>query len=119
MTDAEIAEAKERADAATDGPWTERVDEDRPDWHLVFGGGDFAPMDVIHVPPHMAHVESNAALVAAARTDVPALVAAALEARALVREMATAMDKWASVEYPFAVHWREKVRAAGLDKEET
>ncbi len=90
---------KKRCDAATEGPWIEREDNDEPAWRVVWSP---FPLDVCSVCPHMTHVEPNAAFIAHARTDVPALVA---RVRELEAERGT-----------FAPDWKDK-RIAELENE--
>lgn len=71
MTEEELARLEALAAAATPGPWTERLDETRPDWRRVYGEG----RDIAYMPPWATTVEPDAAFIAAARTAVPKLVA--------------------------------------------
>jgi hypothetical protein len=78
MTDAELDAIEARAKAATPGPWTAEheyiaapVPGGRPNGEVI---GDFIPSTRSrHVP--VQQMRANATFVAAARDDVPALVA--------------------------------------------
>lgn len=94
MTDLELAELARLVDAATPGPWR-WVDGDPRDSELrkLLGSEDRAVLDFgsdEQYYPSAGEEPSNAdaALIAAARTALPALVAFARECKEVLREMA-------------------------------
>lgn len=74
MTPAELAAIRERAEAATPGPWTERRNDDEDnDFLYSIDGADGQPIvkaDCGVYPPD----KEDATFIAAARSDVPALL---------------------------------------------
>jgi hypothetical protein len=88
MTDAELDAIEARAADATPGPWSARRDG------AVWQPGDMVTMAgavaTVTDPTHPSAVR-DAAFIAAARADVPALVSALREARAACREAAVAL----------------------------
>lgn len=72
MTDQQLAAIKERAEKATPGPWFHGQNADGQ--HNVYAGGgiDITPAWCVHGLPMCP---DDAAFIAYARTDVPALVA--------------------------------------------
>lgn len=75
MTDDEIRAAKARAEASTTGPWLSR-------------GG----MVIVEAEQASDAMKKNSVFIAAARTDVPALCNALLEARDVVRALVYRID---------------------------
>lgn len=80
MTESELQAIEARAEAATEGPWHS---EDG----LVDMGMDKPTIDLIRED----NCRANADFIAAARTDIPALVA---EVRRLREELKISHDRW-------------------------
>jgi hypothetical protein len=100
VTTAELDAIEARAQAATEGPWATR-DADR---HMVRDAKDV----VLYAYGLEKGGYANAAFIAAARQDVPRLVAAVRELRAVVEEC-----EWASYGCPVCGHAEPGMHATG------
>jgi hypothetical protein len=88
ISDAELNQIEERARAATEGPWEVfTIASSAGESSRIFSDALGPAADIAHIPMPWNGDGSNAAFIAAARTDVPALVAALREARGVVREV--------------------------------
>lgn len=92
LTDAQIAAIRERAAKATPGPWG--IGNTSPDQRMVLGengeGRYVCSVQIWQTPRAFGLIEepqreANAAFIAAAITDIPALLAALEEARGALR----------------------------------
>lgn len=72
MVDIEAIWIRERA--ATEGPWSHHLIEERKDWRTVLSARPGGPIDVCEIVPWMGHLEGNAEFIAHAREDIPALL---------------------------------------------
>jgi hypothetical protein len=86
MSPDQLAAIEARAQAATEGPW----EMDEGSYH-VYRGEDMICADL--------YTEPDAAFIAAARTDVPALLA-------LVREQQAKLDRVRDTHKPFTHHFQ-------------
>jgi len=89
VTPAELDEIERRACAATEGPWTSAwtVPPDGGDERLIIGPeGEDVVGQLWYDGAHIACTEPDAAFIAAARTDVPRLVAEVRRLRGIVDE---------------------------------
>jgi hypothetical protein len=88
ISDAELNQIEERARAATEGPWEVfTIASSAGESSRIFSDALGPAADIAHIPMPWNGDGSNAAFIAAARTDVPALVAALREARGALREV--------------------------------
>jgi hypothetical protein len=91
LSDDELTAIEARTNAATPGPWSDRENVEMKAWHIIWS--DFGPLDVAHIPPWMAHCEFNACFIAAARTDVPRLIAEIRRQRAVLDQVDSATQR--------------------------
>jgi hypothetical protein len=80
-----IAEIQARADRAVPGPW--RVEED---WTAEIRSSDDTLLGQIRYPSHL----SDAHFIAAARSDIPALLADREALLAMLRAVVAGYDTW-------------------------
>ena len=96
MTEQQLAEIAARAEQATRGPWVDEVTDDG--WLVVLAAGDsFGALATLgDVSETGSHDHANARFIAAARADVPALVAEVARMRrgvAQLRALLRAIDQ--------------------------
>ena len=98
LTPAELEAMQARADAATPGPWTVHNDARfDPDHYTISSPGNCPELDIrateyVEHPFYGPQGKADADFIAAARADVPALLA---EVRALQQELA---DIWTAMQ---------------------
>ncbi len=102
MKDKELKTIEERANAATPGPWISpwTKPDGVPDSFGIDDSNHFTNSDgaeVIAVSwydgPNLACAEPDAAFIAASRSDIPALCAAARERDAMIAALAAEIDR--------------------------
>ena len=111
MTEEELAAIERRAAAASPGPWLDGWDYDENEGHFILantdGGELFSMAEVLPVdifnPCHQVeakHLRATADFIAAAREDIPALLAECRRLREQLRDIAKcATDVLAETEH--------------------